>query len=146
MSSIQERIEAVLASAEPDVEVLLAEVVGGDRVRVFIDHPDGVSLALCERVTAHLGEIREEFALEVSSPGSERPLSKPEHFRRFLGRRVGCLDAAHGRAPAHAAGARPAAPAPGRPLGPAGSTRAAKQALATDRASLATPRRGAGAA
>jgi len=88
MSSIQERIEAVLASAEPDVEVLLAEVVGGERVRVFIDHPEGVSLALCERVTGHLGEIRERYALEVSSPGTERPLSKPEHFRRYLGRRA----------------------------------------------------------
>jgi ribosome maturation factor RimP len=68
--------------------VLLAEVVGGDRVRVFIDHPSGVSLDLCERVTRHLDEIRAEYALEVSSPGTERPLSKPEHFRRFLGRRA----------------------------------------------------------
>jgi len=88
MSSIQERIEAILASAQPDVEVLLAEVVGGDRVRVFIDHPDGVSLDLCERVTKDLAEIREDYALEVSSPGTERPLSKPEHFRRYLGRRA----------------------------------------------------------
>jgi ribosome maturation factor RimP len=87
-TSIQERIEALLAPAEPDVEVLLAEVVGGDRVRVFIDHPDGVSLDLCERVTGHLGEVREKYALEVSSPGQERPLSKPEHFRRYLGRRA----------------------------------------------------------
>jgi ribosome maturation factor RimP len=86
--SIQERIETVLASAEPDVEVLLAEVVGGDRVRLFIDHPSGVSLELCERVTKHLNEVREEYALEVSSPGQERPLSKPEHFRRYLGRRA----------------------------------------------------------
>jgi ribosome maturation factor RimP len=88
MSSVQARIEDVLSSAEPDVEVLLAEVVGGKLVRLFIDHPDGVSLALCERVTGHLGEIREHYALEVSSPGTERPLSKPEHFRRFLGRRA----------------------------------------------------------
>ena len=87
-SNIQERIEAVLATAEPDVEVLLAEVVGGERVRLFIDHPDGVSLALCERVTGHLNEVREQYALEVSSPGQERPLSKPEHFRRYLGRRA----------------------------------------------------------
>ena len=88
MSSVQERIEAILASADPDVEVLFAEVVGADRVRVFIDHPEGVSLALCERVTKDLAEIREQYALEVSSPGTERPLSKPEHFRRFLGRRA----------------------------------------------------------
>ena len=88
MTSIQERVEGVLASAEPDVEVLLAEVVGADRLRVFIDHPDGVSLDLCTRVSHHLDELRTQYALEVSSPGTERPLSKPEHFRRFLGRRA----------------------------------------------------------
>jgi ribosome maturation factor RimP len=88
MSSIQERIEATLASAEPDVEVLLAEVVGATTVRLFIDHPDGVTLALCERVTRLLPEVREQYALEVSSPGTERPLVKPEHFRRFVGRRA----------------------------------------------------------
>ncbi len=88
MSSIQERIEATLASAEPDVEVLLAEVLGGTTVRLFIDHPDGVTLALCERVTHLLPQIREKYALEVSSPGQERPLVKPEHFRRYVGRRA----------------------------------------------------------
>ena len=88
MTSIQERVEAVLASTEPDVEVLLAEVVGRDLVRIFIDHPDGVSLAICERVTRHLDDLRVDYRLEVSSPGPERPLSKPEHFRRFLGRRA----------------------------------------------------------
>ena len=88
MSSIQADIEARLAAAEPQVEVLLAEVVGGHTMRVFIDHPDGVSLDLCERVTHQLAEIRERYALEVSSPGVDRPLPKPAHFRRFLGRRA----------------------------------------------------------
>ena len=88
MSAIQDQIESVLATEEPDVEVLLAEVVGGTRVRLFIDHPQGVSLGLCERVTKLLPDIREKYALEVSSPGPERPLSKPEHFRRYLGRRA----------------------------------------------------------
>jgi ribosome maturation factor RimP len=87
MYQIQHDIEARLAERAPDVEVLLAEVVG-DTVRLYIDHPDGVSLDLCERVTHLLPEIREEYALEVSSPGIERPLSKPDHFRRFLGRRA----------------------------------------------------------
>jgi ribosome maturation factor RimP len=86
MSSLQADIEARLAAAEPQVEVLLVEVVGADTLRVFIDHPDGVSLDLCERVTHELGELREQYALEVSSPGIERPLTKPAHFRRFLGR------------------------------------------------------------
>jgi len=86
--SIQADIEARLSEVEPEVEVLLAEVVGGDLVRLFIDHPQGVTLDLCERVTHHLPEVRDRYALEVSSPGTERPLSKPEHFRRYLGRRA----------------------------------------------------------
>jgi ribosome maturation factor RimP len=88
MSNIQADIEARLAETEPEVEVLLAEVVGGDLVRLFIDHPKGVSLDLCERVTNHLPHIREQYALEVSSPGTERPLTKPEHFRRYVGRKA----------------------------------------------------------
>jgi ribosome maturation factor RimP len=88
MSSIQTDIEARLAVAEPDVEVLLAEVVGGSTLRLFVDHPDGVTLELCERVTHALEDLREQYALEVSSPGRTRPLTKPDHFRRFLGRRA----------------------------------------------------------
>jgi ribosome maturation factor RimP len=88
MSSLQADIEARLAEAAPDVEVVLAEVVGGQTLRLFIDHPDGVSLALCERVTHLLPEVRERYSLEVSSPGRKRPLTKPDHFRRFLGRRA----------------------------------------------------------
>ena len=88
MSTLQTDIEARLAQTAPDVEVLLAEVVGGDTLRLFIDHPDGVTLDLCERVTHLLPEVREQYALEVSSPGRTRPLTKPDHFRRFLGRRA----------------------------------------------------------
>ena len=85
---IQTEIETRLAAAEPSVEVLLAERVGAERVRVFVDHPEGVDLALCERVTAHLRDLLAEYSLEVSSPGPERPLSKPDHYRRFVGRKV----------------------------------------------------------
>ena len=88
MSSIQADIEARLSETEPEVEVLLAEVVGGRLVRLFIDHPQGVTLELCERVTRTLPEVREKYALEVSSPGTERPLTKPEHFRQYVGSRV----------------------------------------------------------
>jgi ribosome maturation factor RimP len=88
MSTIQADIEARLSEVEPEVEVLLAEVVGRDLLRLFIDHPQGVTLELCERVTRHLPELRERYALEVSSPGTERPLSKPEHFSRYVGRRA----------------------------------------------------------
>ena len=69
MTSLQDDIEARLAVTAPEVEVLLAEVVGGKLVRLFIDHPQGVSLELCERVTKLLPEVRERYALEVSSLG-----------------------------------------------------------------------------
>jgi ribosome maturation factor RimP len=87
MTGIQADIEAKLAEREPEVEVLLAEL-RGDTVELYIDHPDGVSLELCERVTHVLPEVREEHALTVSSPGPERPLTKPDHFARFVGRRA----------------------------------------------------------
>jgi len=88
VSNIQNEVETRLKSTEPDVEVLLAERVAAERVRVVVDHPNGVDLALCERVTNHLRDLLVDYSLEVSSPGPERPLTKPEHFRRFLGRRV----------------------------------------------------------
>jgi len=87
MHRIQQQIEATLAERAPGVEVLLVEL-SGDTARLYIDHPDGVALELCERVTKLLPEIRESYALEVSSPGRERPLSKPDHFQRYLGRRA----------------------------------------------------------
>jgi ribosome maturation factor RimP len=99
MTALQIDIERRLAQSEPEVEVLLAEIVGGRCLRVFIDHPDGVTLALCERVTKHLNDLRERYSLEVSSPGSERPLTKPAHFRRFVGRRAR-VRTRHARPPA----------------------------------------------
>jgi ribosome maturation factor RimP len=84
----QHNIEERLASVEPDVEVLLVEQIPGGKVRLFVDHPNGVDLALCERVTDHLRELLSEYSLEVSSPGPERPLTKPEHYRRYVGRRA----------------------------------------------------------
>jgi ribosome maturation factor RimP len=88
IDSLRTDIEQRLATAEPDVEVLSCESAGRERLRLFIDHPDGVDLALCERVTHVLRDLLVDYGLEVSSPGPERPLSKPDHFRRFLGRRA----------------------------------------------------------
>jgi ribosome maturation factor RimP len=85
---MQTDIERRLAASEPEIEVLLAEVAGGRCLRVYIDHPRGVTLAMCERVTMLLSDLRERYSLEVSSPGTERPLTKPAHFRRFVGRRA----------------------------------------------------------
>ena len=87
MEQLQKDIEQRLAGSEPEVEVLLVER-SGEILRIFIDHPTGVTLELCERVTHALGDLRERYALEVSSPGPKRPLTKPEHFQRFVGRRA----------------------------------------------------------
>lgn len=87
IDQIQKEIEERLAQSEPQVELLLCEM-SGDTVRIFIDHPEGVDLALCERVTRALRAIREDHGLEVSSPGPKRPLTKPDHYRRFVGRRA----------------------------------------------------------
>jgi ribosome maturation factor RimP len=86
-NKLQEAIETRLSSAEPEVEVLLAEQAG-DTVRLYIDRPGGVDLGLCERVTKHLRDLLLDHSLEVSSPGPERPLTKPEHFQRYIGRRA----------------------------------------------------------
>jgi ribosome maturation factor RimP len=77
-------IEARLAAGAPGVEVVLVEL-SGETLRVFIDHPDGVTLDHCEQVTHLLADYREQYSIEVSSPGEDRPLTKPQHFRRFLG-------------------------------------------------------------
>jgi ribosome maturation factor RimP len=81
-------IEERLAAGAPDVEVLLVEVVSGDTLRLFIDHPEGVTFAHCEQVTALLAEYRDTYSIEVSSPGADRPLTKPQHFSRYLGYRA----------------------------------------------------------
>ena len=103
MSSLQAEIEATLADASPRSRCCSPSSLGGHTVRLYIDHPDGVTLELCERVTHALPEVRERYALEVSSPGLERPLTKPDHFRRFLGRRarVRTRDAEDGHSTLH---------------------------------------------
>jgi ribosome maturation factor RimP len=100
VSELQSEIESRLASAAPDVEVLLAEVATPGTLRLFIDHADGVTLAICERVSGLLGDYRERYSLEVSSPGQDRPLTKPQHYSRFLGRhaRVRLREARDGHA------------------------------------------------
>lgn len=81
---ISQRVEASL----PGVEVLAVELTGRERICVYVDHPAGVDHALCERVTTVLDSYRREYGLDVSSPGFERPLRKPAHFERAVGRRI----------------------------------------------------------
>ncbi|MSO41584.1 MAG: ribosome maturation factor RimP [Solirubrobacterales bacterium] len=88
LQGLQDTIESRLRDAQPDVELLALERPATERLRLFIDRPGGVDLALCEQVTNELRDLLGDYSIEVSSPGPERPLSKPEHFQRFLGRRA----------------------------------------------------------
>ena len=81
---VSQRVESSL----PGVEVLALELSGPQRFTVYVDHPQGVDHALCARVTDILRDYLREYSVDVSSPGVERPLRKPEHFTRAVGRRV----------------------------------------------------------
>lgn len=70
---------------------------GGSRVlRIFIDKPQGVTHADCEFISQNVGTILDvedvipggRYTLEVSSPGLERKLTRPQEFERFLGHKI----------------------------------------------------------
>jgi len=88
LDELQGQIEQRPSDLDPTIELIALEQPAGETLRLYIDHPDGVDLALCERVSDHLRDLLETWSLEVSSPGADRPLTKPEHFDRFRGRRV----------------------------------------------------------
>lgn len=90
-AGIQAAVEACLGERDSEVEVLAVDVIGAHRtplVRIFIDRPGGVDLGVCTRVTHDLRDLLSDYTVEVSSPGPARPLTKPDHYRRFVGRRV----------------------------------------------------------
>jgi ribosome maturation factor RimP len=69
MPDLEADIQRQLTELDSDLDLVAIEQPGGEMLRLFIDHPEGVDLALCERVTHHLSPLRAEYALEVSSPG-----------------------------------------------------------------------------
>ncbi len=86
---LEAEIEAGLAGSFPDVELVDFEVRGQPPIlTLFIDRPGGVDIDLCAAVSQALEELRERYALEVSSPGLDRRLRKPEHFAAQLGREI----------------------------------------------------------
>jgi ribosome maturation factor RimP len=81
---VSSRVERSL----PGVEVLALELSGPERMTVFVDHPQGVDHGLCERVTDVLRDYLKDYAVDVSSPGVERPLRRRPHFERVVGQKV----------------------------------------------------------
>jgi ribosome maturation factor RimP len=88
LEDLETTIEARLAELDPELELVMLERVAAETLRIYVDRPGGVDLEVCERVTAALRDLLDRYSLEVSSPGVDRPLTKPQHYRRFLGRRV----------------------------------------------------------
>ena len=78
--TLQDEIAPAVERGLPGVEVLAVELVSPSRFCVYVDHPNGVDHALCAQVTRLLDAYRSDFTIDVSSPGPERPLRKPEHF------------------------------------------------------------------
>jgi ribosome maturation factor RimP len=87
--TLEREISRRVAEALPGVEVLAIELSGPERFTVFVDREgEAVDLALCEQVTRLLSDYLREYGIDVSSPGPERPVRKPQHFQRALGRQV----------------------------------------------------------
>ena len=87
--TLEREISGKVEEALPEVEVLAVELTGPERMTVYVDRAgEPVDIALCERVTRVLSDYLREYGVDVSSPGPERPLRKPEHFQRALGRQV----------------------------------------------------------
>ena len=84
---VAQQVERVLAEQFPEVELIDVALRGGRQaaVTLFIDHPQGVDLELCSAVSGALDELRQRYALEVSSPGLDRALTRPAHFVRAVG-------------------------------------------------------------
>jgi len=77
MTDLENSIQDQLAELDSELDLVAIEQPGTESLRLFIDHPEGVDLALCERVTRHLNQLRAEYALEVSSPGHKYRKEQP---------------------------------------------------------------------
>ena len=86
--TLEHEISGKVEEALPGVEVLAVELTGPERFTVYVDRSEGVDHALCEQVTHVLWDYLRTYSVDVSSPGLERPLRKPEHFQRVVGRHV----------------------------------------------------------
>ncbi len=100
MQELRSRLRAMLAPGAEALgfELVDVELVGSPQhptVRVYIDSPRGVTVDDCADVSHQLSAILDvedpipgSYTLEVSSPGLDRPLVRPEDFRRFRGELV----------------------------------------------------------
>lgn len=98
--SIEAAIEELVSPIVDDkgfeiVDIEYVKEAGAYYLRVFLDKEGGISLNDCEAVSRELSEIldvkdpiKDNYFLEVSSPGLDRPLKKDKDFVRYQGRDV----------------------------------------------------------
>ena len=100
-----ERLAEIVEGSLPGgAELVEARYSAGPLLTLLVDREDGpVDHAFCSHIISAVSPILEAEGyygpFEVSSPGIERPLTKPEHFRRFVGReaKVRISEAVEGR-------------------------------------------------
>jgi ribosome maturation factor RimP len=90
--------ELLIPGAETlGLELVAVELSGGDTsiVRIYIDTPNGITVDDCTRASRQFSAILDvedpisnKYTLEVSSPGMDRPLAKPLHFKAVVGQQV----------------------------------------------------------
>lgn len=93
VDKIKAAVEPVLAAEGLEIiEVEYRREPVGMVLRFFIDHPDGIDLDKCSSASGAISGVLDDsdiihsaYVLEVSSAGIERPLTKPDHYRRFIG-------------------------------------------------------------
>ena len=97
MASIEERVESLL---KEKIEAILYDVEYSKEgknyfLRIFIDKTGGIDLNDCEKVNNEIDEIldeadyiKEQYFLEVSSPGIERIIRKEKHLKKYIGHEI----------------------------------------------------------
>jgi ribosome maturation factor RimP len=77
MKDLKEDIQQQLTELDSALDLVALEQPGNEALRLFIDHPGGVDLDLCEWVTKHLNHLLVDYSLEVSSPGPKYRQTSP---------------------------------------------------------------------
>lgn len=100
MASIEERVEILLKTKIEEIGYNLYDVEYAKEgknyfLRIFIDKPEGIDLNDCEKVNNAINDIldnadyiKEQYYLEVSSPGIERVLRKDKHLEQNIGKEI----------------------------------------------------------
>lgn len=100
MSKIEEKVETLLTSTIENLGYELYDVIYEKEaqdyyLRIFIDQPDGIDLNDCEKVNDAISDlldeanyIKDQYFLEVSSPGIERLLRKEKHLKQSIGKEI----------------------------------------------------------